>query len=327
MRQAGRYLPEYRAIRKEAGSFLKMCKTPDIACEITLQPIQRFPLDAAIIYSDILTIPDAMGCGLYFVENEGPRFEKKILTAQDVNTLLMPDPENELRYVMDAIRLVKRELDQKVPLIGFAGSPWTIACYMVEGSSSKDFQQIKKMLYNDPVLLHTLLEKLSLSIIEYLKAQIQAGVDVLMLFDTWGGILSPEAYRTFSLHYMKKIIAQLPPHIPCILFSKGASHALLDIQKSGCTAIGLDWTMDIQQARAMVDKNIALQGNLDPAIMLTSPAVIEQEVKKIIEAYGHQPGHIFNLGHGITPQVPPEHVAALVESVHNLTHYDNTKPF
>ena len=317
MRQAGRYLPEYRAIRQKIGSFLTMCKTPEIACEITLQPINRFDLDAAIIYSDILTIPDAMGCGLFFEDNEGPRFKFPTQDHNSVKALPIPDPNVELRYVMDAIRLVKRELNGKVPLIGFAGSPWTIACYMVEGGASKNFSIIKKMLYDTPETMHLLLQKLSDSISLYLKAQIDAGVDVIMLFDTWGGILSTEAYEHFSLHYMRQILESLAStNIPTIVFTKGGGQWLEMIASSGCDAVGLDWTTDLKTARERVGNHIALQGNLDPSILLASPDVIQREVKKVLNAFGNHPGHIFNLGHGLTPNIPHEHVKVLIDAVH-----------
>jgi uroporphyrinogen decarboxylase len=320
MRQAGRYLPEYRAVRKHAGDFLTMCKNPEFACTVTLQPLERFNLDAAIIFSDILTIPDAMGIGLHFVEGEGPQFTHPVRTQQAIEQLPIPDPEIELRYVMDAIRTTKKALDNKVPLIGFAGSPWTIACYMVEGSGSKTFSIIKKMLYLEPQLLHQLLQKLATSISEYLVAQAQAGADVLMLFDTWGGILTPAAYEQFSLHYMREIIttvrASVPPNIPIIMFTKNGGQWLETIVTSGCDAVGLDWTIDINNARQRVGDKVALQGNLDPSILLSTPEVIRNEVAAILSAFGKHDGHVFNLGHGITPNVPPENVAVLIDAVH-----------
>jgi uroporphyrinogen decarboxylase len=320
MRQAGRYLPEYRAVRKTAGDFLTMCKNPELACTVTLQPIDRFDLDAAIIFSDILTIPDAMGIGLHFVEGEGPQFTHPVRSQRDVDQLPTPDPETELRYVMDAIRTTQKALDHRVPLIGFAGSPWTIACYMVEGSGSKTFSTIKKMLYVEPQLLHQLLQKLATSITDYLVAQVHAGADVLMLFDTWGGILTPEAYQQFSLHYMREIIMKvrknISPTVPIIVFTKNGGQWLETIVTSGCDAIGLDWTIDINNARQRIGNQVALQGNLDPSILLSTPEVIQNEVGKVLAAYGKHDGHIFNLGHGVTPDVPPENVAVLVDAVH-----------
>ena len=324
MRQAGRYLPEYRQLRAQAGDFLTLCKTPELACTATLQPLQRFDLDAAIIFSDILTIPDAMQCGLYFTAGEGPRFTQPVQTLKAIQQLVIPDPEDDLGYVMQAIRLAKQAINNKVPLIGFAGSPWTIACYMVEGGPSKNYSKIKKMLYHEPQALKSLLQKLSDSICLYLDAQIQAGVDVIMLFDTWGGILTPTAYQEFSLHYMQDILQRLSlkqsaKTIPSILFTKNGNNWLTDIAASGCDAIGLDWTINIGQARQLLNGQVALQGNLDPAIMLTSENQITAAVKKILADYGTHPGHIFNLGHGITPDVPPEHVEILVETVHDIS--------
>ncbi len=322
MRQAGRYLPEYRKIRAQAGDFFTLCKTPELACEVTLQPLQRFDLDAAIIFSDILTIPDAMQLELQFITGEGPRFTDPLRTYKAIDKLAIPDPEDDLGYVMQAIRLTKQALANKVPLIGFAGSPWTIACYMVEGGSSKNFAVIKKMLYDEPQILTLLLQKLADSIVLYLNAQIAAGADVIMLFDTWGGILTPNAYREFSLYYMHNILQRLhlqqnKHHIPTILFTKYGGNWLQDIANSGCDAIGLDWTIDIATARQLVGDKVALQGNLDPSIMMTNTDSIIAAATKILADYGKHPGHIFNLGHGITPDVPPEHVAALIETVHD----------
>lgn len=319
MRQAGRYLPEYRQVRQQAGDFLTLCKTPELACEVTLQPLARFDLDAAIIFSDILTIPDAMNLGLYFAEGEGPKFKHPVRTQADIDALPIPCPGTELNYVMQAIQHTKQALANKVPLIGFAGSPWTIACYMVEGGASKTFGIIKKMLYQSPDMLHQLLEKLATSISHYLQAQIEAGADIIMIFDTWGGILTPEAYQLFSLHYMKKIIASLPKHIPTIMFTKNGGLWLEEMVSAGSDALGLDWTINIAEARKRVGKHVSLQGNLDPAILLSTPEVIVEQVGELLADYGRGTGHIFNLGHGITPDVPPEHVALLVDTVHDLS--------
>jgi len=319
MRQAGRYLPEYRQMRQQAGDFLTLCKTPELACEVTLQPLERFDLDAAIIFSDILTIPDAMNLGLYFSEGEGPKFKHPVRTQADVDALPIPCPGSELQYVMQAISHTKQALANKVPLIGFAGSPWTIACYMVEGGASKTYGIIKKMLYQSPEMLHTLLEKLATSISHYLQAQIEAGADIIMIFDTWGGILTPEAYQLFSLHYMKKIIASLPEHIPTIMFTKNGGLWLEQMVTAGSNTLGLDWGINIGEARQRVGEKVSLQGNLDPAILLSTPEVIVEKVGQLLADYGPGTGHIFNLGHGITPDVPPEHVALLVDTVHDLS--------
>jgi len=322
MRQAGRYLPEYRATRQQAGSFLTLCKTPELACEVTLQPLRRFDLDAAILFSDILTIPDAMGLGLSVVENEGPRFARCIRSAADLGQLGDPDPETELRYVMDAVRLVRRELDGRVPLIGFAGSPWTLATYMVEGASSREFVHIKGMLYCDPGLLHGLLRKLAQSVARYLAAQAAAGAQALMIFDTWGGVLAPPAYLEFSLAYMTEITATLRQarvEIPIILFTKGGGLWLEDIAASGCDAVGIDWTMDIGAARARIGERVALQGNLDPAVLTATPDVVRREAASVLARYGTGPGHVFNLGHGIQPHADPENLRVLVDSVHELS--------
>ncbi|MFT3741919.1 MAG: uroporphyrinogen decarboxylase [Gammaproteobacteria bacterium] len=318
MRQAGRYLPEYRHLRQQAKDFLTLCKTPELACEITLQPLARFPLDAAIIFSDILTIPDAMGLGLKFIEQTGPHFERPLRSAQAVQALRKPDL-NDLNYVFEAIQLTKQALADKVPLIGFSGSPWTLATYMVEGGSSKTFSIIKKWLFNDPNSLSQLLELLAETVTEYLLAQILAGADVVMLFDTWGGILAAQDYQTFSLHYMNQIvknIQQQKPTVPIILFTKNGGQWLKQIAETGCDAIGLDWTTDIGLARAQVGQHVALQGNLDPAALYADPLHVQQQAKRILESYGNHPGHIFNLGHGIQPDTPVDHVAALVDFVH-----------
>ncbi len=324
MRQAGRYLPEYRATREKAGDFMTLCKTPELACEVTLQPLRRFPLDAAILFSDILTIPDAMGLGLYFAEGEGPRFEHAVRSAQDIDRLPLPDPEDSLGYVMDAVRVIRRELDGRVPLIGFSGSPWTLATYMVEGGSSKNFSKTKAMVFDQPALAHKLLEKIADAVILYLNAQVAAGAQALMIFDTWGGSLSPQLYRQFSLHYMNRIVSKLTREaggrrVPVILFTKGGGQWLNDMADSGCDALGLDWTCDIALARQQVGDRVALQGNMDPCTLYASPDTIRREAGRVLEAFGPGNGHVFNLGHGITPDIDPEHVAALVDAVHELS--------
>ncbi|MBN1378131.1 MAG: uroporphyrinogen decarboxylase [Gammaproteobacteria bacterium] len=324
MRQAGRYLPEYRQTRAKAGSFMKLCCTPELACEVTLQPLRRYAFDAAILFSDILTVPDAMGLGLYFVEGEGPKFSYPVRDAQAIKKLAIPDPESDLRYVTDAIRLIVGELNGQVPLIGFSGSPWTIATYMVEGGSSKEFANIKSLLFDEPELLHQLLDKNAQAITEYLKAQIAAGVQIVMIFDTWGGVLAPDKYREFSLPYMQQIIQALPHEvngqvIPKILFTKGAGPLLADMALSGCDALGVDWMTSLTDARTYVQDKVALQGNLDPSVLYARPEIIKQEVSKVLADYGNGPGHVFNLGHGIHPGIDPEHVAAMVEAVHELS--------
>lgn len=324
MRQAGRYLPEYRATRAKAGNFLALCKTPELACEVTLQPLARFDLDAAIIFSDILTIPDAMGLGLYFSEGEGPKFKNPIRTTSDVAKLQVPDIDKTLRYVMDAIALTRRELNNKVPLIGFSGSPWTLATYMVEGSGSKEFHLIKSMLYSEPNTLHKLLDVLAKSVTEYLNAQIAAGAQAVMIFDTWGGILTTRNYQQFSLNYMAQIIAGLKREyngakIPVILFTKNGGQWLEKIADSGCDAIGLDWTIDISDARARVGDRVALQGNMDPGALFGTPERIREEVKNILNSYGSGTGHVFNLGHGISQHVSPDNVKVLVDAVHEFS--------
>lgn len=324
MRQAGRYLPEYRAIRERAGSFLKLCKTPELACEVTLQPVRRFPLDAAILFSDILTIPDAMGLGLSIVEGDGPRFEHTVRSMKDIEQLGDPDPEAELRYVTDTIREVRRELNGGVPLISFAGSPWTLATYMVEGGPSKDFPVIRSMLYRDPAILHSLLAKLCLVVTRCLNAQVAAGAQTVMLFDTWGGILPRAAYLEFSLAYMAKIVSGLVRksegrRVPAIIFSKGAGHCLAEIAQSGCDAVGLDWTTDMKMARRAVGDRVALQGNLDPFVLSAGPEAIRMEVVRILDAFGRGSGHVFNLGHGIQPHTDPARVEFMVNAVHELS--------
>ena len=324
MRQAGRYLPEYRAIRRRAGDFLSLCKTPELACEVTLQPLSRFDLDAAILFSDILTVPDAMGTKLYFQQGEGPCFQRPIRSKADLDSLGDPDPEIELRYVMDTIRLVRRELAGQVPLIGFAGSPWTLACYMVEGKGGSDFRNVRKRLYQDQTFMHQLLIKLTQVITRYLQAQICAGVQVIMIFDTWGGLLTTTAYQAFSLHYISKIIASLKANVasacvPIIVFTKQGGGWLELIADSGCDAISLDWTIDIRKARQRVGQQVTLQGNLDPLVLNATPARIREEVEVILASYGSGTGHIFNLGHGINPDVDPENVACLIDAVHELS--------
>lgn len=325
MRQAGRYLPEYRAVREKAGNFMTLCSTPELACEVTLQPLHRYDLDAAIIFSDILTVPDAMGLGLHFVTGEGPKFEKTIRSAADIAKLGVPDMEDNLGYVMDAIRLTRREIDGKVPLIGFSGSPWTLACYMIEGGSSKDFAKIKGMMFDAPEQLRALLTVLTDSVIAYLNAQIQAGAQAIMLFDTWGGALSPANYQAFSLTYMEKIVAGLQRQsegreVPVTMFTKGGGQWLEWMAETGVNAIGLDWTTDIAEARRRVGDKVTLQGNMDPCVLYASADRVEQEVATILASYGHgQSGHVFNLGHGIHPTVNPENMARLVESVHRLS--------
>ena len=324
MRQAGRYLPEYRQVREQAGSFLNLCTNPELACEVTLQPLRRFNFDAAILFSDILTIPDAMGLGLYFTEGEGPKFKNPIKTAADVNKLPIPDPHAELRYVVDAVSLIRKSLQGSVPLIGFSGSPWTLATYMVEGGSSKSFQKVKSLMYEQPKLLHTLLDKLAQSVAAYLNAQIEAGAQAVMLFDTWGGMLTSEDYIEFSLYYAKQIRALLKTNIdgqqvPTILFSKGGGLWLETMADAGYDALGLDWQTDIQIARARVGDKVALQGNMDPVALYAKPEVIVEKVKSILHKYGNGSGHVFNLGHGILPDINPDHVKAMVDAVHTFS--------
>ncbi|MHB1895185.1 MAG: uroporphyrinogen decarboxylase [Metallibacterium sp.] len=325
MRQAGRYLPEYRAARARAGSFLALAKTPELACEVTLQPLLRFDLDAAILFSDILTIPDAMGLGLEFAQGEGPRFARPVRSAADIARLGVPDPETELRYVMDAVRLIRRELDGRVPLIGFAGSPWTLACYMVEGAGSRDFARVKALAWNDAASLHRLLDVLARAVAAYLAAQAAAGAQALMLFDTWGGLLAPPMFAEFSLRYLATIAQQLRAHpaaaaLPLILFAKGVNGAgqLEALADTGCAALGVDWTIAMTEARRRVGARVALQGNLDPAALHAQPEIIEREVAALLHTFGPHPGHVFNLGHGITPEVDPARVAVLVDAVHRL---------
>lgn len=324
MRQAGRYLPEYRASRAKAGDFMSLCMNPDFACEVTMQPLERFPLDAAILFSDILTIPDAMGLGLYFETGEGPRFKKTVRTAADVDALPIPDPHKDLGYVMDAVSTIRRELNGRVPLIGFSGSPWTLATYMVEGGSSKDFRQAKALAFNEPATMHALLDKLAQSVVTYLNGQIEAGAQAVQIFDTWGGALSHGAYKEFSLNYMQKIVDGLirqndGREVPVILFTKNGGQWLEVIADTGATAVGLDWTTDIANARQRIGDKVALQGNMDPTMLYASPNRIREEVATILEAYGSGSGHVFNLGHGITPEVDPERARVFIESVHELS--------
>jgi uroporphyrinogen decarboxylase len=321
MRQAGRYLPEYRATREKAGSFMTLCTTPELACEVTLQPLRRFPLDAAILFSDILTIPDAMGLGLYFADGEGPQFRNPVRNAADIDRLAVPDPEEKLRYVMDAVRLIRHELGGRVPLIGFAGSPWTLATYMVEGGSSKEFARIKKLMFDEPVLCHRLLATVARAVTDYLNAQIAAGAQAVMIFDTWGGVLTARDYKEFSLRYMQEILNGLTREaegrrVPVILFTKGGGPWLESIAASGCDAVGLDWTCDLGMARQRVGARVALQGNMDPSVLYASAARIRAEVEAILASYGPGSGHVFNLGHGIHTGIDPEHVGVLVETVH-----------
>ncbi|MBM7071240.1 uroporphyrinogen decarboxylase [Shewanella sp. 202IG2-18] len=320
MRQAGRYLPEYKATRAQAGDFMSLCKNTELACEVTLQPLRRYDLDAAILFSDILTIPDAMGLGLYFETGEGPKFERPLSSMADIQKLAVPDPEDELGYVMNAVSTIRRELKGEVPLIGFSGSPWTLATYMVEGGSSKTFEKIKKMAYSEPQALHLLLDKLADSVTSYLNAQVANGAQSLMIFDSWGGALSHHAYREFSLRYMQKIVDGLTREadgrkVPVTLFTKGGGLWLEAMAETGCDALGLDWTVDIGDARRRVGEKVALQGNMDPSVLYGTPERIEQEVKTILESYGNGTGHVFNLGHGIHQHVDPEHAKAFIDAV------------
>jgi len=322
MRQAGRYLPEYNETRRRAGSFLALCKTPSLAAEVTLQPLERFPLDAAILFSDILTIPDAMGLGLYFAEGEGPRFERPLRDEGAVAKLAVPDPGESLRYVTDAIAEVRRALAGRVPLIGFSGSPYTLACYMVEGQASDDWRTVKVMLHQRPTLLHRVLETNARAVSALLNAQIEAGVDVVMIFDTWGGSLSAAAYREFSLEYIQRVLSQLKrgaARVPVIVFTKGGASWLEQIAATGCDCVGLDWSIDLGDARRRIGERAALQGNLDPSVLLASPEAVRREVQKALDSFGSGVGHVFNLGHGVPQFSPPENVAALVAAVHELS--------
>lgn len=324
MRQAGRYLPEYLRVRKQAGDFMSLCSNPELACEVTLQPIDRFNLDAAILFSDILTIPDAMGLGLHFEAGEGPKFSNPVKSAADVEKLPVPDPNDSLRYVMNAVSTIRRELNGRVPLIGFSGSPWTLATYMVEGGGTKDFAKIKGMLFSDPATLHRMLDKTAQSVISYLNAQVESGAQALMVFDTWGGVLAPANYKEFSLHYMKQIVDGLTREadgrkIPVVLFTKNGGQWLDIMADTGCDGLGVDWTTDLADARARTGDRVALQGNLDPSVLYGSPDSIRQEVKRVLDSYGAGPGHVFNLGHGIHQHVNPEHLGVMVEAVRELS--------
>ncbi len=324
MRQAGRYLPEYRATRAKAGSFLKLCMNPELACEVTLQPLDRYRLDAAILFSDILTVPHAMKLGLEFEAGEGPKIARPVRSSVDIDNLPIPDPESDLRYVMDAVRTIRRELKGRVPLIGFAGSPWTVGTYVVEGGGSRNFEHIKGMMYGAPGELHRLLDKIAQATTLYLNAQIAAGAQAAMVFDTWGGALTPSDYREFSLRYMQRIVDGLTREadgrkVPVILFTKGGGQWLADMAATGCDALGVDWTTDLADARRAVQDKVALQGNLDPSVLYAPPAKIREQVARVLASYGKGHGHVFNLGHGIHPEVPPEHALAMVEAVHELS--------
>ncbi len=324
MRQAGRYLPEYRNTRKKAGDFLALCKNPELACEVTLQPFARFDLDAAILFSDILTIPDAYGLGLYFAENEGPKFEKPLKSENDIKNLQHPDVRDNLSYVMDAVKLIRENLNSNIPLIGFSGSPWTLATYMLEGGSSKTFSKVKGLMYENPEAMHLLLTKLSNTIIDYLNAQIDSGANAIMIFDTWGGLLNTECYQMFSLSYMTKIINNLNREknghkIPITLFTKGGSLWLDKIAASGCDGIGLDWTIDIDKAKSIIGDKVALQGNLDPCALYAKASQVREEVRKVMTKFDAKTGHVFNLGHGISPDVNPDNVKVLVDAVHEFS--------
>ncbi len=324
MRQAGRYLPEYRATRAKAGDFMSLCKNAELACEVTLQPLDRFSIDAAILFSDILTIPDAMGLGLYFETGEGPRFKKTVRTQKDIETLQVPSAEDDLGYVLNAVKTIRRELNGRVPLIGFSGSPWTLATYMVEGGSSKDFRRTKALIYDQPELAKILLEKLSDAVVEYLNGQIKAGAQAVQIFDSWGGALAHDAYKEFSLAPMQRIIDGLIKEhegrtVPVILFTKGGGQWLEPMAETGAHCLGLDWTTDIADARRRVGGNVSLQGNMDPSVLYAKPARIREEVSKILTRFGHGSGHIFNLGHGITPEVDPACAGAFFDAVHELS--------
>jgi len=324
MRQAGRYLPEYRATRAKAGSFLQLCKNAELACEVTLQPLERYPLDAAILFSDILTIPDAMGLGLYFSEGEGPRFERPLRDKASIDALGVPDPNAELQYVMNAVSTIRTALDGSVPLIGFSGSPWTLATYMVEGGATKNFGLVKGLLFEQPQVMHTLLDKLAQSVTSYLNAQIAAGAQAVMIFDTWGGVLSTRDYKEFSLRYMKQIVDGLTREadgrrVPVILFTKDGALWLEDMAETGCDALGVDWKLELADARQRVGDKVALQGNMDPCILYASPERIREEVATVLASYGAGTGHVFNLGHGIHPTIDPENVGAFINAVHEFS--------
>ena len=324
MRQAGRYLPEYRATRAKAGDFLSLCKNSELACEVTLQPLERFDLDAAILFSDILTIPDAMGLGLYFAEGEGPKFSRPLTTLASIEKLAKPDVGTELAYVNDAVSVIKKNLKGRVPLIGFTGSPWTLATYMVEGGSSKTFSKVKGLMFENPKHMHQLLDVLADTVIDYLNGQIEAGADSVMIFDTWGGSLNKECYENFSLRYMQKIVAGIHRQyegrkIPVTLFTKGGGAWLEQMAATGCDALGLDWTVELGDAEKRVGKQVALQGNLDPSVLYAKPEVVEAEVKKVLDQFKGKTGHVFNLGHGITPDVNPDNMKVLIDTVHSYS--------
>ncbi len=324
MRQAGRYLPEYRELRAQAGDFMSVCRNPELACEVTMQPLRRYKLDAAILFSDILTVPDAMGLGLRFQAGEGPTFERPVRTASEIRKLPVPDMADDLGYVFDAVSTIRKELAGKVPLIGFAGSPFTVATYMVEGGSSREFKRIKGLAAEDPVALDMLIDTVARTTVRYLNAQIESGAQAVMIFDTWGAALEPDEYRRFSLGSMQKIVAGLireneGRRVPVILFTKGAGSLLSDMVGTGCDALGVDWTTDLATAREYVEDKVALQGNLDPATLRESPEVIRKGVADTLASYGNGPGHVFNLGHGITPDIDPDHLGVLVEAVHELS--------
>jgi uroporphyrinogen decarboxylase len=324
MRQAGRYLPEYNETRRRAGSFMDLCRSPQFATEVTLQPLARYALDAAILFSDILTVPDAMGLGLYFAEGEGPKFERPLREEWEIRDLAVPDPYGNLRYVLDAVSEIRRALDNSVPLIGFSGSPFTLACYMIEGGASDDFRRVKTLLYDRPDLLHHVLDVNARAVTAYLNAQIEAGVQAVMIFDTWGGALAHGAYLEFSLHYMRQILAGLTrerdgERVPAIVFTKGGGAWLDQIAAAGCDAVGLDWTVDLAAARARVGDRVALQGNLDPMVLFSNPEAVAREARRVLDAFGPHPGHVFNLGHGISQFTPPDNVTVLVNTVHEYS--------
>ncbi len=324
MRQAGRYLPEYRKLRSKAGDFMALCTNPELACEVTLQPLRRYELDAAILFSDILTIPDAMGLGLYFKTGEGPAFKDPINNINDINKLSVPDVFDKLKYVTDAVSTIRKNLNNETPLIGFSGSPWTLATYMVEGGTTKNFGKVKGMMFAEPAAMHQLLDVLAKSVIAYLNAQIESGAQAVMLFDTWGGVLTTRDYQVFSLQYMQQIIDGLIREkdgnkIPVTLYSKGGAGWLEMMADSGADCIGLDWTIDIDQARTRIGDRVALQGNMDPCILYSTPKTIEQEVADILAKYGNGSGHVFNLGHGIHPSIDPENVKTYVDAVHQFS--------
>jgi len=321
MRQAGRYLPEYRELRAKAGDFMALCTNPELACEVTLQPLRRYDLDAAILFSDILTIPDAMGLGLYFKTGEGPAFRKPVKTASDIENLYVPDVFDKLSYVTDAVSVIRKELKGEVPLIGFSGSPWTLATYMVEGGTTKNFGEVKGMMFEQPRLMHSMLDVLAKSVTAYLNAQIESGAQAVMVFDTWGGVLSTQNYKDFSLNYMQQIIDGLKrthdgQKIPVTIFTKGGAGWLEQMAATGADCVGLDWTIDINDARARIGNKVALQGNMDPCVLYSTPERVEQEVADILSKYGNGNGHVFNLGHGIHPTIAPENVKAYVDAVH-----------